>query len=104
MGLQILFHELLTIQIPNTKIAKELHIRFVTPSHAKYCFACGFNFFFQDYNAKLSNIGLANYKLGHTKYCTHMSGPAMFTRGYAAPEYEITGKYQIPTIQFFNNT
>ena len=25
MASQILFHELLTIQIPNTKIAKELH-------------------------------------------------------------------------------
>ena len=52
------------------------------------------NFFFdvqlQNYNAKLSDFGLA--KDGPTGDKSHVSTRVMGTYGYAAPEYLATGK------------
>jgi len=45
---------------------------------------------FQDYNAKLSDFGLA--KDGPEGDDTHVSTRVMGTQGYAAPEYIMTGK------------
>jgi len=45
---------------------------------------------FQDYNAKLSDFGLA--KDGPEGDDTHVSTRVMGTQGYAAPEYVMTGK------------
>lgn len=47
------------------------------------------NFLFQDYNAKLSDFGLA--KDGPEGDKTHVSTRVMGTYGYAAPEYVMTG-------------
>lgn len=49
-----------------------------------------FLFFFQDYNAKLSDFGLA--RDGPTGDNTHVSTKVLGTRGYAAPEYVATGQ------------
>lgn len=43
----------------------------------------------QEYNAKLSDFGLA--KAGPTGDKTHVSTQVMGTQGYAAPEYVATG-------------
>ena len=45
---------------------------------------------FQDYNAKLSDFGLA--KDGPEADETHVTTRVMGTEGYAAPEYIMTGK------------
>lgn len=47
------------------------------------------NMLFQDYNAKLSDFGLA--KDGPEGDKTHVSTRVMGTYGYAAPEYVMTG-------------
>lgn len=49
----------------------------------------------QEYNAKLSDFGLA--KDGPVGDKTHVSTRVMGTYGYAAPEYVMTGKCIIPT-------
>lgn len=48
------------------------------------------NISFQDYNAKLSDFGLA--KDGPEGDKTHVSTRVMGTYGYAAPEYVMTGE------------
>lgn len=48
------------------------------------------NMLFQDYNAKLSDFGLA--KDGPEGDRTHVSTRVMGTYGYAAPEYVLTGE------------
>ena len=48
-----------------------------------------FKLLFQDYNAKLSDFGLA--KDGPDGDNTHVSTRVMGTYGYAAPEYVMTG-------------
>lgn len=45
---------------------------------------------FQDYNCKLSDFGLA--KDGPEGGETHVTTRVMGTQGYAAPEYIMTGK------------
>ena len=64
------------------------------------------NILLQDYNAKLSDFGLA--KDGPEEGKTHVSTRVMGTYGYAAPEYVMTGKYlskcrcyAFPLIKFF---
>lgn len=44
---------------------------------------------FQDFNAKLSDFGLA--RLGPTDGCSHVTTQVIGTYGYAAPEYIATG-------------
>jgi serine/threonine protein kinase len=46
-------------------------------------------FVWQNYNAKLSDFGLA--KLGPTGSNSHITTRVMGTYGYAAPEYVATG-------------
>lgn len=48
---------------------------------------------FQNYNAKLSDFGLA--KDGPTDGKSHVSTRVMGTYGYAAPEYMATGKLTV---------
>ena len=47
----------------------------------------------QDYNAKLSDFGLA--RDGPTGDNTHVSTRVVGTHGYAAPEYVATGVHQL---------
>lgn len=49
------------------------------------------NMLFQEYNAKLSDFGLA--KDGPEEGKTHVSTRVMGTYGYAAPEYVMTGEF-----------
>ena len=51
---------------------------------------CIFNFTLQEFNAKLSDFGLA--KDGPVGNNTHVTTRIMGTYGYAAPEYVATGK------------
>jgi serine/threonine protein kinase len=51
---------------------------------------CSTYSFIQDYNAKLSDFGLA--RDGPIGDKTHVSTRVMGTYGYAAPEYVMTGK------------
>jgi serine/threonine protein kinase len=50
----------------------------------------GHIFHYQDYNAKLSDFGLA--RTGPMGDQTHVSTQVMGTYGYAAPEYVMTGE------------
>ena len=50
----------------------------------------------QNYNAKLSDFGLARY--GRTGDESHISSMVMGTYGYAAPEYIATGIIQCPSL------
>ena len=49
------------------------------------------NLLFQEYNAKLSDFGLA--KAGPRGDNTHVSTRVVGTYGYAAPEYVMTGTF-----------
>jgi len=51
----------------------------------------------QDFNAKLSDFGLA--KAGPMGGATHVSTRVMGTYGYAAPEYIATGRYRTPAVR-----
>lgn len=55
---------------------------------------------FQDYNAKLSDFGLAKDAPDEGK--THVSTRVMGTYGYAAPEYVMTGESSLVSSIFFN--
>jgi serine/threonine protein kinase len=70
-----------------------INLGVLTSLHAKYCFACFLNLYFQDYNVKLSDFGLA--KLGPINGRSHVTTTIMGTYGYVAPEYVETGKYHI---------
>lgn len=50
-------------------------------------------FFFQDYNPKLSDFGLAINGLDENDM--HTTTRVMGTEGYAAPEYVMTGSLSI---------
>lgn len=56
-------------------------------------------FTLQDYNAKLSDFGLA--KEGPTGDQTHVSTRVVGTYGYAAPEYIMTGELLKPQSQLY---
>jgi serine/threonine protein kinase len=93
--IKVLSH--LMSKLPTIQTVKLLRIssillinhRVLIPSHAKYCFACFLNLYFQDYNVKLSDFGLA--KLGPINGDSHVTTIVMGTYGYAAPEYVETG-------------
>lgn len=51
------------------------------------------SFWFQSYNAKISDFGLA--KLGPSASQSHVTTWVMGTHGYAAPEYVATGKLSV---------
>lgn len=55
----------------------------------------------QDYNAQLSDFGLA--KEGPMGDETHVSTQVVGTEGYAAPEYVTTGKSSRGTMQAIQN-
>lgn len=57
------------------------------------------NLLFQDYNAKLSDFGLAKDAPEGDK--THVSTRVMGTYGYAAPEYVMTGWYHKLYVSYF---
>lgn len=61
-------------------------------------FVC-FVFFLQNYNAKISDFGLA--KLGPSGGESHVTTRVMGTYGYAAPEYVATGKYESFFVKMF---
>lgn len=64
-------------------------------SQALFChYALCRNLYKQDYNAKLSDFGLA--KDGPVGDKSHVSTRIMGTYGYAAPEYIMTGKLTLP--------
>ena len=69
------------------KISKSYHVQYA--------------FVIQDYNAKLSDFGLA--KDGPEGDDTHVSTRVMGTYGYAAPEYVMTGIFiPVTSITHFN--
>lgn len=62
----------------------------LNPKITQFLLFTSYNLLFQDYNAKLSDFGLA--KDGPEGDKTHVSTRVMGTYGYAAPEYVMTGK------------
>lgn len=55
-------------------------------------------FIYQDFNAKLSDFGLA--KFGPVNGISHVTTRVMGTYGYAAPEYMATGTMQFASPLF----
>lgn len=58
-----------------------------------YIYLTAKKIFFQEYNAKLSDFGLAKDAPDEGK--THVSTRVMGTYGYAAPEYVMTGEFSV---------
>lgn len=86
----VIYRDFKTSNILLDAVSSRQHVKYILLISLWFLSECT-SLFFQEYNAKLSDFGLAKDAPDEGK--THVSTRVMGTYGYAAPEYVMTGRH-----------